>query len=457
MKTRKTIIAASIAALLLSGNAFATENREFHEQLWDQIKSYGDVLLAEDSVGNWGPWADFVEPAAGAPSPALLPGAGGSDPYKNIPNTLTEGCVAGAWCGYAIYQNTGGREMPPKATLSKVRPPESSWYAGSFSLTLNRDTPDSSTGSAFWRLTGLNPTDPSPAYDNAGANIPADFGGGTYSPAGKIFGVKIPAGFFYDNRDDSTSHFNGSSGNETDTGYESSSVSGFSHNIKATETGDAIPGTKLFKQPFELAANRIYWDTKNNAWAQNDEVAIGVFQRRVSTYVTGNEEVYAFSDGYDKSSATTGYYVVGVATPQAYLADQQTRNIGAHYVGGSFDGMKQGMVSIDVKFGSGDWQGTWSAADKSSFTFTAYGKIIGANIVADTKTGVGGFTNSNLSGYVNGTFYGQTAGSIGGVSSVTRNTSPETRSIAVTPTTQTSIFLVNKVASGPVVPAISPK
>lgn len=435
MKTRQTIIATSIAALLVSGSVFA---KELHEDKWNNVKSYGNVLLSDDSVDNWGPWSDFVEPAAGAPSPVQMPGSSGSDPYKKTPDVLTQGCAAGDWCGYAVFKDANsdssyhdyGRSNYSKKPLS----------AGLFTLTL---TPEDSTvtagsgkgsGTAFWRLTSID-TSVIPNFSDSGTNIPVYFGG---------------------ERDNGLHHFHTEYVEKMMLAFsgDTATASGFSHNIWSREAQNEVG-----YGPFELATSAIYLDTEKHRLASNDEVAIGRFSRQVESYTSGEETMLRDSGGWS-STQTDGYYVAGIATPQAYLAGQQAQNIRASYWGGSYDGSKQGVVNINVQFGSGDWQGTWYSTGKGSFGFEAAGKINGANISADSS-GLVQQKGATLTGYVQGTFYGQTAGSIGGVSSVTRTPtvqpSVDARVASAMPQTQTAIFLVNKTFSSSNTPSNTPK
>lgn len=93
----------AVSALVHGGaSAAATE-----EQL-KKIKLYGDVSIAEDSVGSWGPWSQFEPPAAG-PAAMDLPKRV-SDPYRPLPQPLPEpvppaelGCLGGALCGFGAF------------------------------------------------------------------------------------------------------------------------------------------------------------------------------------------------------------------------------------------------------------------------------------------------------------------------------------------------------------------
>lgn len=73
-------IAAAAALLALQAQAApsATELQ--------QVKAYGNVSVAQDSAGSWGPWTEFEAPAAGPSQPLGLARAGG-DAYRPLPGT----------------------------------------------------------------------------------------------------------------------------------------------------------------------------------------------------------------------------------------------------------------------------------------------------------------------------------------------------------------------------------
>lgn len=470
MKTKRTIIAACIATLFLSGTVFAKDTWEYHESGWNNVKSYGKVVVAQDSVNQWGPWEDFVEPAAGAPAPVAMPGMSGSDQYRNNPDIIIipedKGCAAGAWCGYAIFKNSTKTSYDGwYSSFSSEREgyAPKKYSPALFTLWLNADElpiPEGGVpGNASWSVDPLSSV--TPTFDTSGLPIPVYFGGGTYSQAQWkwIFGrlvLTLPAGALFDNRDDSLHHF--VTGNPEIESFlvpmnsDSAYVTGFSHNPKATEaawsTGygpfeKAITGQTVFVQDGKK------W---RPVWlAADPQVAVGEFGR--TTVETQEAAVEAYARGYDciecmptttTTTTTGGYYVAGVATPAAYLAAQQAGNVTATYFGGSYDGSSQGTVMINVQFGASTWNGQWNGA----MDFKAAGTITGANIASNSISAASKYDSASYSGFVQGTFYGQQAGSIGGVSSVTRTVQQaDTRTMVQTPQTQTqnAIFLVNKV------------
>jgi hypothetical protein len=224
-------------------------------------------------------------------------------------------------------------------------------------------------------------------------------------------------------------------GNNTDP-----SVSGFSHNDWSYEAlftvgsgyfEKAITGYKhkVGEEPVYNHRGRLVdWRDVFVTLQADPDVAIGEFER-------SSVESYTSGTGWKSTTTTTttttsGYYVAGIATPQAYLDAQRAGDVTAKYVGGSFDGNQQGKVEMTVKFQPGTWTGQWS--ENGGFDFKAAGTVSGANIsgsVVNTK---------NMSGTVNGTFYGQQAGSIGGVTDVAKTSYHGTQ-------TQAAIFLVNKI------------
>jgi len=92
---------ASIA--LLSQPALAAKGgKQYHEDEWKKTKTYGNTVIAEDSATEWGPWKQFIQPAAGPLAIAPMPGmrSDGSNYYRVDP------CQGGDWCGYMVQRST---------------------------------------------------------------------------------------------------------------------------------------------------------------------------------------------------------------------------------------------------------------------------------------------------------------------------------------------------------------
>lgn len=458
MKYNHTIIATCIVAAFASSPAFAKDSRHFHEDDWGKTRSYAAVMISQDSVDNWGAWGDFVEPAAGAPSLATMPGMGGGNSYRNNPITVLspdQGCAAGTWCGYAIYKI--GKHSPYQAGLFDLNLATSTPNPESETQTFRIIEGSSSTtypGSTSWRLSQSNGTEVAASND-----IYANFGGGTFSPevgywkdiyekqhvknqwgkwawkdvkVGEQWITLKPEGYYFDNRDDELHHFTADG--------TPPSVTGFSHNSNANEATNEIPGTWML---VEVTKRKFFgftfYDEKwekvspfTDAIANADvDVAIG----KLYGYTTGNSE----TDGF--SSKVSGYYVAGIPTAAGTIADLRANGITATYKGGSYDGSRQGYVTLNVDFGTSKWNGTWfGGLDQQAMNFTADGKITGANI-ASTSVSASGNNAANVSyaGSVSGTFYGTTASSVGGVSSIQKSVNDSVVQ------TQNAVFLANKV------------
>lgn len=77
---RSSAIAAAVALLALQAQA-APSAADLQ-----QVKAYGNVSVAQDSAGSWGPWTEFEAPAAGPSQPVGL-GRSGGEPYRPLPGT----------------------------------------------------------------------------------------------------------------------------------------------------------------------------------------------------------------------------------------------------------------------------------------------------------------------------------------------------------------------------------
>lgn len=415
MKKNCSIVATSIVALFATSPVFAIDSWQFHENDWSKVRSYATVPISQDSLDSWGAWGGFVEPAAGAPSVAQMPGVAGSDPYRTTPNATRVAayvCRGGDWCGYAVFAN---QQWDYNQSRAKGESSEGNTYsgpmAGLFGLTLTPNDPTavtvnggSGSGMASWRLASLTGTAP---IFNSGTDLPANFGWGNSDQGG--------LNIFYARRDSNTVIGNTTTydGNYLDGGY--------------------------------------YWSLPTS----NKEVTAGWFGRYIESYVNGQDEESEWNNG--NGTQTYGYYVAGIATPQAYLDSQRAGNVVATYSGNSMDlSGYQTSVNMTVNFGNATWSGSWNnGSDGYVYTdtasngktymygqvgFNASGTISGANINSTALSA----NDGTVTGKVQGTFYGQTAGSIGGVSDIVK-----TNTATMTPTAHTAVYVVNKVENTP--------
>ncbi|MCK5092391.1 MAG: hypothetical protein KAR30_07655, partial [Gammaproteobacteria bacterium] len=111
MKKRMIVVAITLALTGIQAEAAKTNNKDKYKD----VMVYGNVTLEQDSMKEWGPWEQFIQPAAGAPVPppvaAITP-----DPIPEIREPIipeeevASACEPGAPCGYASYRHYGGQE-----------------------------------------------------------------------------------------------------------------------------------------------------------------------------------------------------------------------------------------------------------------------------------------------------------------------------------------------------------
>lgn len=92
MKTRISVIALLLSMSMAGTSVCAKDKWDYSKEGWNSTASYGDVTIAQDSVEQWGPWAQYVEPAAGAPAGTQFVGAPAGEYYRtyyNIPPAPT--------------------------------------------------------------------------------------------------------------------------------------------------------------------------------------------------------------------------------------------------------------------------------------------------------------------------------------------------------------------------------
>lgn len=398
MKAKRTLIAACIAALFASGAVLAKDKWEYHEDGWNKTRSYGSVMIGEDSVDRWGPWEEFVEPAAGAPSIGFL-GAGGSDPYNPIPNPIppVAGCGEGEWCGYIAFGlnydsrygygggKKGGYHLPPY--LNRFVPGE---------IALQFEQPESGYFGDWWGPGGVNLVLTSDLEGIAGA--------------GSETGM-IPSFFF-----GKQGFFKGFDGNKW--------------NYVKIEGGP----------------NGYNWYT--HTWV-SDYATMGLLKAKVTEYVYDTYRENG-GDGYEEVTTVYAPFVAGQLTPLADMASLASREITASYCGQT--ALAGGHVSMTVFFyGNPSWNGTFNGGSGPAGFTVAGGAVSGAGFSATTANL--STSGGSISGSVNGSFYGPQAAAAGGVIDVTKTTSyangVSVQVIAPPPVETTryvDAFLANKVS-----------
>ena len=391
MKTNRTLIAMCIATLFASTSLQAKDKWEYHTDGWEKTKSYANVMVSNDTVQKWGPWEEFVEPAAGAPSIAFL-GAGAGDPYnvlpKPIPPTPEVGCPAGEWCGYIAVQ------------LKERYGGYGDGYGRSY------------YGGGGWHNVGdavggeialqFQPSDgPLPwggPWNEGAVNLRLltslpDFGIGAGAETGMI-----PV------------EFNGYQGWFDSLKYE----------------GDIS---------LEGGYDGKYYDSTATSWWQ--------IWKKVNEYATmGTLITYVYGDD-ESEYKVYAPFVAGLPTPTSDMPG----NVTAFYRGET--GLARGDVCMRVNFGAGNWSGTFNGG-YGTYGFSVEGGALNGSGFSASSGNLSAW-GSSVSGTVKGTFYGPQAAAAGGLIDVTKTSNYESyaRSEGPTSTRYVDVFLANKVAQVP--------
>jgi len=371
MKTRMTLI-ATIVMVMFAGANMAFAKQKSHEDEYDQVNSYGDTTIAQDSASDWGPWKEFVQPAAGGPAAPFLAG-GRSDP--NPLPIVSQACPEGAACGYAVFKNFEATEYgywkhhryytywdytyPDEGGDKKF-----GVFPATFTVYPEFGEPNKfgfGDLSGSFELVKMNPSDPDPTFSESGLVE----GWYQYHPYfGPMFG-------------------------------------GYGEADRYDETGGAsIEG----KVDGSMYTHGVGWQP--SAVAVGDD--LGDF--KVYMYVTGQPELaslYCEGDcSLNQKMGVLGAYVVGVPTSAEQMSAMNT--LMACYSGNEL--LSGARVEIGVNFNNATWNGEWSGYHQPYWT--ASGKVTGSNI---TSNALGG---AAVSGLVQGTFYGSNAQNLAGVADV---------------------------------------
>ncbi len=411
MKTRMTMIAAAVALMFASAN-MASAATKLHEDEWGKINLYGNTTIANDSTDDWGPWKEFVQPAAGAPSVALLGGLGGElyRPLPPVASAAQESCGAGAWCGYAVYTSNlytydGGEYGYGHSERNRPQ-------AGLIELVPSPDDPaevtvlgGSGTGLMGIKITPMDGSDPlllmprlNEINGQSALGVPVEFGMDT-TWVGTRDGLANFYGYEYDS-------WNGTIDGQDFSGQWNTSIGG--HNriwAQGKDTGDQYDVT-----PYMTMGGNLY----------------------VSVYGYVNGDYY---QGYFSASDGAEGYVAGIHTPLSDMAALQAGNVTANYAGytsGYKNTSGQSPVAVSVNFGNGTWSGSWNggadgnisnATDSSGRPYVygqvglnASGTVSGASFQSTSVSALDG----QVAGSVQGNFYGPQAAGLGGIVNVTK-------------------------------------
>ncbi|GAO35244.1 hypothetical protein SCT_0628 [Sulfuricella sp. T08] len=396
MKTYyKTTIALGVALAFSASNAALAMEKDwkFHEDKWQEVISYGSVPIANESSGEWGPWSEFIQPAAGPAVPFL--GQAEGDLYRPIPPLPTppviDTCPAGAMCGYAIYKVKGDKVEyrsyseygqyngyypatfiayptfgEPEGWLVKEKVWVKDKHGGHYEYVwVEKGTTGTlDVNFSLAHLNGSNPADPLPVPNESG-----NLSGHYYLP-------------------------------NSGAGYGNASL-----DVPYSYHDTEIDGTLTKKAGYQTA---------------NGEFAI-------YAYMNGGSSVKCWSECGSLTSVE-GYYIAGYPTALAYMDASRVGNVTARYEGNEI--LSGARVGINVQFGPGTWDGAWSSSGHYSTyvpAFGANGTITGANIQSTAvNTAANGY---QVQGQVQGTFYGAAAQALAGVVDVTfsQKIVPDTR------------------------------
>jgi hypothetical protein len=378
---KRNLLLAGIFLALMGQGAMAGEGKRiFHEEKWKDTMAYGRIIISEDSAKEWGPWTEFVQPAAGGMTLAAVPQVTTDGPsyfrpesadeyspkYTQVvgPPPVTEGfCQAGEWCGYAAYQNYSEEYDEYEEDYGP--------YPGRIGITLS--PADGGEGNASWRLVSLFGA-PNPNYGESG---------------------EMEAWWY-----NGLGNFDAYRETETDGGSD---------------------------YAWACSGGECAW-----YYTPTEYVTTGWFGRGMEQYMNGDGgEGY----GYWKSSETYGPFVAGITTPLTDIANLQAGNVIANYSGSTSGwGGDSSPVYITVNFGPGTWSGSWNnGSDGNTNTYTdssgqlrvygqvgfnAEGPINGANIQSTSVSA----NDGTVIGQVEGSFFGPDAGALGGVTDITKST-----------------------------------
>lgn len=413
MTTKRKVIAACIATLFVSGSAFSKDSWQLHENEWGNVNSYGKVAVAQDSVDQWGPWEDFVQPAAGAPSPVSLPGMSSADRYRNNPVVTggNSGCGGGDWCGYAALYSEGGNYQKESYFQYEHQ---------IIDVALRfLQSPGEWDGSGSLSLHGIG------ANAAAAAMLGQDTGA-------------VPSWFY--------------------------GAPGLFEGYRSTEND----GRQTY-----VSLETVNYDSEGYYSTPYDPTYVAVGQ--LYAYTSAGYGGYGGYGGESDYVQIGAPFVVGKLTSATDMSALQAGKVTAEYYGTTLyphygsNNFGESPVKIAVNFGNATWSGEWnkgrdgyththgpdSSGTQTIFGqvgFTAQGAISGSNFSSNSVGTLD--TNATVTGNVRGSFYGPMAAAVGGATDITKTYSSSSDTMSriasvATPTTTSyrnvDLFIATKV------------
>lgn len=403
MNTTKTVIAAGIALALMGSYAEAAKKKD-DEDKYKDVVVYGKITLDKDSAKEWGPWEQFLQdnPPAAGPAPVVPVAATDfQDPIPVIrqPEVPQEtySCGPGDWCGYTASESgrySYGYEYEEGSDDPRV--------AGRIALTMSPDDPelvtvDGGEGPGMLRVR-RGTLDNTLLYDHTFHN------------------------------EDTASEYN----------YM---YYGYNDDFCCNEGLAVNEAYHSRSQGDEGSSSYAYDGIEGGRYIESRYVTMGNYVNG-SGQQTYNEGFYEGSEEY-----TQGWHVAGLATPAEDLdmlrdVEGMGGNVIASYLGTTtgqhgdhYHDSYRVPVEITVNFGTGNWEGSWNGgADGGVHTHTNSGvqEVFGqVGFYAEGTLTPGGFTSTsvgasdaigNVTGNVQGMFYGPEAEALGGVSDITKTT-----------------------------------
>lgn len=422
----KTAIALGVALAFSASNAALAKEKDwkFHEDNWQEVMSYGKVPIANESTGEWGPWAEFAQPFAGPMVNVALLGEPTGDPYRPLPGvntpptTPTEPpnvCPAGFACGYAIYMNY----TDPKHGDPYIDGPKKG-YKGPYPATFIASAEFNNTGE--WNAYVKEQVQVwHPGYWHWGHYYPGYYTTETQK-VNEVVGEKGTV----------TGNFAIASTNPADPAPKLTESGNLSGTYKVSTTTatlyyyDSVFGSTL--TPGEGAGSAQRSDSQGGAYIQGytsgQPIVTGTdgqvgLEGYHNPYLVYDFKIYQYTScgyGCDRpSEGVIGTYIAGIPTTLEQIAGLPGGLKVGTYAGTELNNPLS-QVNINVNFNSASWNGTWSGtgyAGGGNQSWNAAGNISGQNI---QSTSVGGTATG---GSVQGTFYGPQAQALGGVSDVT--------------------------------------